>query len=132
MCCRSRDRRKVDVHELSIALSLVDAACDKARPLGNIRVDAVCVRIGPLSGVVKDALEFCFEDAARGTAIEGARLDIEDAPLVAFCASCGEIQQLVSIQHLRFAVCGAPVEEIVGGRELDLIALEVSDCAANR
>jgi hydrogenase nickel incorporation protein HypA/HybF len=120
------------VHELSIAMSLVDAACEKAQMLGDVRVDAVCVAIGPLSGVEKDALEFCFEDAVRGTAIEGARLDIEDAPLTALCPTCGEARRLVSIQHLRCVVCGALAGDILGGRELDLIALEVTDRAANR
>ncbi len=86
------------MHELSIALSLVDLASEKALAIGPVRVDTVFVRIGPLSGVVKDALLFCFDEAARGSAIEGARLEIED----------GE------------------------GRDLDLTALEVSDCAANR
>jgi hydrogenase nickel incorporation protein HypA/HybF len=86
------------MHELSIALSLVDVACGKAAALGDIRVDAVFIRIGPLAGVVKESLLFCFDEAAKGSAIEGARLEIADGV----------------------------------GRDLDLTALEVSDCAAHR
>jgi hydrogenase nickel incorporation protein HypA/HybF len=67
------------VHELSVALALVDAAADQARALGAVRVQAVFVRLGARSGVVKDALLFCFDAAAQGTAIEGARLEIEAA-----------------------------------------------------
>lgn len=69
------------MHELSVAISLVDAACERLDALGDVRVEAVCVRLGPLSGVVKDALLFCFDAATQGTRLEGARLDIEDAPL---------------------------------------------------
>ena len=65
------------MHELSVALSLVDVACEKAAALGDVRVDAVFVRLGPLSGVVRESLLFCFDEAARGSAIEGARLEIE-------------------------------------------------------
>jgi hydrogenase nickel incorporation protein HypA/HybF len=65
------------MHELSIALSLVDVACEKAAALGDVRVDTVFVRIGPLSGVVAESLLFCCDEAARGSAIEGARLEIE-------------------------------------------------------
>jgi len=120
------------VHELSIALSLVDAACEKAAALGDVRVDAVFVRIGPLSGVVRDALAFCFDGAARGTAIDGARLEIAEAPLVAFCPRCMDERPLPSAQHLRCPVCDTPVGEVVGGRELELTALEVTDGAAHR
>ena len=63
------------MHELSIALSLVDAACEKAAALGEVRVEAVYVRLGPLSGVVKDALSFCFDAAARGSSIDAAHLE---------------------------------------------------------
>lgn len=66
------------MHELSIALSLVDLASEKAAALGDVRVDAIFIRVGPLSGVVRESLLFCFDEAARGTAIDGARLEIQD------------------------------------------------------
>jgi hydrogenase nickel incorporation protein HypA/HybF len=120
------------MHELSVALSLVEAACEKAMALGNVRVEAVCVRIGPLSGVVKDALLFCFEAATQGTAIEGARLDIEDVSLTTFCPRCSEERPLTSAQHLRCPICDEPTPEVVHGRELELTALEVDDRAPHR
>lgn len=120
------------VHELSIALSLLDLACEQARAAGDVRVDAVCIRVGRLSGVAKDALLFCFDAAARGTAVEGARLDIEDVPLTIYCQQCAAERQLDSIQHWRCPVCEQPALDIVRGRELELAALEVSDCAAHR
>jgi hydrogenase nickel incorporation protein HypA/HybF len=120
------------MHELSVALSLVEAACEKVDTLGAVRVEAVCVRLGPLSGVVKEALAFCFDAATRGTRIEGARLDIEDAPLVAICPRCCEERRIASAQHLRCPVCGEPTPDIVRGRELELAALEVDDHAAHR
>ena len=89
------------MHELSVALSLVDAACEKAGALGDVRVDAVYVRLGALSGVVKDALSFCFEAAAKGTAVEGARLEIEDVPVTVLCPRCAVERRLASVQHLR-------------------------------
>ena len=68
------------MHELSIALSLVEAVCDELPQWGsNVTVRRVVVRVGPLSGVVSDALAFAFDVAAEGTAIAGARLEIEEA-----------------------------------------------------
>jgi hydrogenase nickel incorporation protein HypA/HybF len=65
------------MHELSIALSLVDAICEELPRLGSVCVQSVRIRVGALSGVVPDALSFAFEVAADGSPIAGARLDIE-------------------------------------------------------
>jgi hydrogenase nickel incorporation protein HypA/HybF len=70
----------VDVHELSIAVALVDLACEEAanKQLGRVR--SLHVRLGRLSGVVKEALVFSFDVASAGTAVAGATLEIEDTP----------------------------------------------------
>jgi hydrogenase nickel incorporation protein HypA/HybF len=115
------------MHELSIAVSLVDAACEKAAELGGVRVEALNVRLGALSGVVREALEFSFELAAQGTAIAGARLAIEEVPVTVHCPLCARDRQLPGIQHFRCPVCGTPTPEVVGGRELELATLEVTE-----
>jgi len=65
------------MHELSIAMSLVDAICDELPKLGSVTVRSVRIRVGALSGVVPDALTFAFDVAADGSPIAGARLDVE-------------------------------------------------------
>ena len=67
------------MHELSIAMSLVEAVCDELPKLGRVSIESVHVRIGALSGVVADALVFAFEVASGETPIAGARLDVEHA-----------------------------------------------------
>ncbi len=118
------------MHELSIALSLVELACEEAARLGDVHVDALHLRLGPLSGVVKEALEFSFEMASAGTTIEGSRLEIEDVPVRVFCQNCGEERTLDSAQHFRCPVCGELTADVRGGRELELTALEVTGDAA--
>jgi hydrogenase nickel incorporation protein HypA/HybF len=68
------------MHELSIALSLVDLACEEKQRRDLPDVRAVRLRLGARSGVVKDALTFSFDLAATGTCIEGAALKIEETP----------------------------------------------------
>lgn len=118
------------MHELSIAMSLVDEACAELERLGDVRVRALYVRVGALSGVVKEALAFSFELAAEGTALAGARLDIEEVPLVVLCRPCGREQVLARMQPLCCPDCGEPTPDVVRGRELELRALEVTDRAA--
>ncbi|MGH2667919.1 MAG: hydrogenase/urease maturation nickel metallochaperone HypA, partial [bacterium] len=59
------------MHELSVALSLVEVACEQAAALG-IRVEALHMRVGVLAGVVKEALESSFDEAVAGTPLAGA------------------------------------------------------------
>ena len=66
------------MHELSIAVSLVELACEEVERRQLQRVQALHVRIGPLSGIVTDALRFSFDVAAAGTPIEGALLKVEE------------------------------------------------------
>ena len=58
------------MHEMSITQSVVDICTQNA---GGRRVTAVVLEIGELSGVVPDAIEFCFEACSKGTLLEGAK-----------------------------------------------------------
>ena len=115
------------MHELSVALSLVDIASEEMARLGATRVASVRVRLGALSGVVKDALLFSFEAAIEGTALEGARLEVEDVPVTVWCVACAAERALARIGYRRCPVCDAVTPRIVRGEELELIGLEVVD-----
>ena len=65
------------MHELGITQSIVDIAARTARDQGAERIVSVTVEIGSLSGVIPDAVEFCFEACSQGTLLEGSRLLIE-------------------------------------------------------
>jgi hydrogenase nickel incorporation protein HypA/HybF len=67
------------MHELSIALSLIDVVCEALPTLGrSASVRSVRVRLGPQSGVVADALRFAFEVAVEDSPLAGAQLEIEE------------------------------------------------------
>jgi hydrogenase nickel incorporation protein HypA/HybF len=112
------------MHELSIALSLIEGAEEEAARHEG-RVQALHVKLGPLSGVVKDALLSAFELASTGTTLEGARLFIEETAIVGVCPRCRTRQTIASMQWLCCPACDTPVVEIVEGRELQLTALEL-------
>lgn len=115
------------MHELSIAHSLVSAAEAAGREAGVSQVTAVHLRLGALSGIVRDALLFCYDLAAEGTLLEGSRLIIEDVPVAIWCDPCQSERTLPSIQRMRCPVCDTPSADIRSGRELDIIGLEVVD-----
>lgn len=112
------------MHELSIALGILDVAAEEARRQDG-RVIAIHLKLGPLSGVVKEALTFAYELAREGTPLEQARLVIQEVPLVAYCPACAAEQTLASLQELCCPACGGPTPRIVSGRELEVVALEI-------
>ncbi|MGE0704354.1 MAG: hydrogenase maturation nickel metallochaperone HypA [Vicinamibacterales bacterium] len=114
------------MHELSIAMSIVDMAIDEASRRGAERVDAVHMKIGRLSGVVPRALQSSFELACEHTPLEGSALVIEDVPVSVLCGACGVEREVESIQHMACSVCGTPSADIVRGREIVVSALELS------
>jgi len=112
------------MHELSIAMSIVEMAQEEALQRGG-QVNAVHLKLGALSGVMKDALLSSYEMACDDTLLRGSRLVIEDVPVVIFCPRCQVQRPLSSIQLFCCAECGTPTSEIVHGKELEVVALEI-------
>ncbi len=114
------------MHELSIAMGIVDAAMDEARQRG-VQVSAVHLRLGALSGVVKDALMFSYEVACQDTPLAGSRLIVEDVPVTVFCPRCQDTRVLQSVQSFLCPQCSTPTMDIRQGKELEVFALEVQE-----
>ncbi len=118
------------MHELSIAMSIVELAEEEAGRRG-VQVNAVHLRLGALSGVVKEALLSCYVMACENTPLQGSRLVIEEIPVVIFCSTCQAQRPLSSVQLFCCPKCGNPASEVEQGKELEVIALEIQECAPN-
>ncbi len=108
------------MHELSITQSLVATVLNRT---GDRPVTTVNLRIGPLSGVLPDAVRFCFDLVAADTPLAGAALTIEEPPGVALCRSCGE--KFVLADRFLLCPCGSADLQIISGRELAVTSVEV-------
>jgi hydrogenase nickel incorporation protein HypA/HybF len=98
-----------------------------AETAGAGPITAVHLRLGAMAGVVREALEFSFAIAAEGTPLAGARLEIEDVPLIIHCAVCGQDVRPAGPTSFRCPHCHTPSADVVQGRELDLVALEFDE-----
>ena len=112
------------MHELSIAMSIVEMAEEEAMRHGG-QVSAVHLKLGALSGVVKEALLSSYEMACADTPLAGSRLIVEEIPIVVFCAQCQAQRGLTSTQWFCCPDCGTPSSDIVQGKELEVVALEI-------
>ena len=108
------------MHELAIAESVVATVLE--RTPGRV-VSVVRLRVGRLSGVVPDALTFCFELATAGTTLQGTALEIEVQPGRATCRTCSEEFSLDD--PILLCPCGSADVAVTSGRELQIVSMEV-------
>lgn len=111
------------MHEMSIALAVVEQVEQAARANGVTAVKDVRLQVGELSGVVADALAFSFELACAGTLLEGARLVAEPLPARARCAPCAHEWAPGMPPRLCCPRCGGASTELLSGRELHIVSV---------
>jgi hydrogenase nickel incorporation protein HypA/HybF len=80
-----------------------------------------------LAGVVVDSLEFCWEIATEGTALEGSRLVVKTVPVVMHCEPCDADVEMQGLQSFRCPRCGEPCSDLRQGRELEIDSIEIED-----
>jgi hydrogenase nickel incorporation protein HypA/HybF len=66
------------MHELSIAVSIVEIAEEELVRRGGDRIRAIHIELGSLAGVARDALDFSFCIACEGTPAAGSRLVVNE------------------------------------------------------
>lgn len=113
------------MHELSVAHAVVSTVV-RSLPTPAPRVLQVRLRIGALSGIVPEALEFAYDVAAEGTPLADAALVIERTPVRIACPRCGE-QELSGTTDFRCPQCQQPCGDVVGGKELDILDITLDD-----
>ncbi|HKS76819.1 MAG TPA: hydrogenase maturation nickel metallochaperone HypA [Terriglobales bacterium] len=112
------------MHELSIAMSIVDVAQEEAER-HRAQVTAIHLKLGALAGVVKESLLFSYQAACHDTPLQGSQLVIEDVPVIIFCPACQGPRPPSSLQLFCCAECGTPASEVVQGKELEVVAMEI-------
>ena len=111
---------------LSIAQGILDIVEQYVPEDHQGRVKTVKLKVGELSGVVVDSLEFCFSAITAGTRFEGATLDVEHTIVEARCETCTTVSR-VSNNAFVCQACGSTHLTIVSGRELQVSEIEMTD-----
>jgi hydrogenase nickel incorporation protein HypA/HybF len=120
-----RSRSSCAVHELSLALNIVGIVEELAIARGFERVDAVTLQIGKLSGIDKGALSFAWDLATDGGVAAGSRLEFRDVNLKVRCPKCGLERNPPNMRDLVCPTCPDVAPEVLAGRELHVVAIEV-------
>jgi len=111
------------MHELSIAQSLISSVVQEKQDRGLGPIRSVGLKIGELSGVLPEALIFCFDLAREGTPLEEAELKIEKVAARLHCKKCGTENEPAELVFL-CPKCASGEIQIINGYELDIVYLE--------
>ena len=115
------------MHELSVAMGIVDIVTEELERRGRGRVRSVHLRLGVLSGVAREALLSAFPLACEGSALEGAALVVMEEPVSAWCPACQAERPVASLVDRRCVQCGTLAPEVVKGQEVEVTALELDE-----
>lgn len=110
------------MHEMSLAVSLIERVQAEAAKGGLSRVSRVSLEVGSLQSVEPELLQEAFSVVAEGTLAEGAVLEMEVREAQALCHACGSKFEPAYF-HYACPACGKADAEILGGRDLFLRSL---------
>jgi hydrogenase nickel incorporation protein HypA/HybF len=115
------------MHEMGIAMEIIDIAeASIPADMQDVQVESVNLRIGKLSAIVPESLTFCFSVAIKETRLEGARLNIEQVPVVAMCKDCDN-RWTIDEPAFNCPQCDSGTIELISGKELDIVSIEIMD-----
>lgn len=111
---------------MSIAVNIMDIvklelAKSEARELKSIKL-----KIGDMTAVEPESLSFCFSAITEGTDMEGVKLDIEAIAIRGRCKNCATEFELDRYFSTPCPACGEASSELISGRELDIVSMEVA------
>ncbi|MBN2468685.1 MAG: hydrogenase maturation nickel metallochaperone HypA [Deltaproteobacteria bacterium] len=112
------------MHELGLMQNIVDTVLEYARKNSVRKVSKIVVEVGEMSGVVPEALEFCFDVCIKDTALVGAEFEIVRVSAVGKCRACGETFPLLE-NSFSCPTCNRAEWDLLSGRDLVIKGLEV-------
>ena len=112
------------MHELSLACSMVEEVERILNAEQAEGVDAITLRIGELSGVDREALEFACPVAVEGTALEQAVIRLETVAARVHCQAC-HAESAPPLPQIVCAQCDSGEVEIIAGREFVIQSVEL-------
>jgi len=113
------------MHEYGLAKQIAELALAQAAEHGATRVRGVELLVGDFNNIVPDALRFHLEAISKGTHLEGAAIKIKRQAMLLKCHACGKEGTPRDALSIVCPHCDGLSVEIVGGKDLSLVAIEV-------
>lgn len=112
------------MHELSIAIGIVQIAEDEAAKAGVSSFSAIDLEIGTMAGIEFEALDFAWPSAVKNTVLQDAERRIHKIPAMAACGDC-QTEFPVKEVYDSCPACGSYLKNIFRGKELRVRSLDI-------
>ena len=115
-----------NMHELSIAQSILESVTKEVENRKLKNVTLIALKIGALTDIVPDSLEFGFDALKKDTVLNKTNLEIEIIPMKGTCLDCKnkfEVMEFVFV----CPACSSSNIKTEHGTELDIAYIEVDD-----
>ena len=112
------------MHELSITQNIIKISSEEAEKHKASKVKEIRIKVGELSGLIPDSIQYYFNIASKGTLVEGALLKIDKIPIAIRCSECGYEGELEAKEYT-CKKCKSYNVKIIQGNEFLIDSLEV-------
>lgn len=112
------------MHEYHKAVEWVNRANEEAAARGAAKVKALNVVFGECSDYSPEVVKNYFDEAAAGTACEGAEFHVTVSRSMLKCPQCGRLFEKKLLEY-RCPDCGAEGNPTESGNEVELTSIEV-------
>ncbi|MCD4772764.1 MAG: hydrogenase maturation nickel metallochaperone HypA [Bacteroidales bacterium] len=113
------------MHELSIAISIVELSEKEAKKANVSSVQEINLEVGTLSGIVVEALEFAMDEAVNDSVLQNAIIKIKKVPAIAKCLKCSK-EFPVEDYYTPCPECNNFETELINGKELKIKSLVIN------
>ncbi|WP_027624750.1 hydrogenase maturation nickel metallochaperone HypA [Clostridium lundense] len=104
------------MHELSLTESIVKICSEEALKNNLKRIEEIRLKVGELSGIVPDCIQYYFNIISKDTVLKGAVIKVEKIPMEIQCKDCNNI---CTVNKINFCCpnCGSFNIKILKGNE---------------
>jgi hydrogenase nickel incorporation protein HypA/HybF len=115
------------MHELSITQNILEIALRHGQKAKAKNITGIHLRIGQLSSVIDESVQFYWDMIAEGTLAEGAQLHFNRIPAQLKCEDCGQFYTLSGNQLDLCPNCDSAKVKIITGKEFQLESIEIQN-----
>ena len=112
------------MHELAVTESIMEIAMQAAKERAATKVTDIYLRLGQLSSIVDESVQFYWDAISQGTLAEGAQLHFTHVPARLRCKDCGTEFDLTE-ELTPCPSCQSIALEIIQGEEFQVDAIEI-------
>jgi hydrogenase nickel incorporation protein HypA/HybF len=115
------------MHELPVTESIVRIAVEEAEKHNVKRINNIKLKVGELSGLVSECIQYYFDIISKGTKAEGAKLIIDKISITMKCCNCNFSGDTKEFINNKCPSCESLEMKMSGGHEFYMDSMEVDE-----